>query len=354
MCVFQVQNEGVSCEFCAKICKSKQGLNRHKAAKHKDQDLVTKPKSQEKNLSYNVLTGLVKDTIVKIVEREVFDKTLKDEVKHYSIEMSESSTEFNTIQNIYEAFLAKGNKETFYAKFYGEIALNSSTYFKGLSQRAATLLATKLADTLLSHAKQASSPTTIADKSIPISDIELAGLQYLGGYVLQRLHKRHRLSRHKATSESQQAIAILNASKQCTNENIENSQKLISCLNRGGLWSPTESAQVIFKRTEHHFRENTSKASQCIANELIIVNSVKDPAVTVSYNAILSNADLEISNSVGKDILYAIVSLYVRVRSFSFAKDIIQKYKFQQKQGKAKALRKELQRSSVDVEDRQN
>ena len=48
MCVFQVQNEGVSCEFCAKICKSKQGLNRHKAAKHKDQDLVTKPKSQEK------------------------------------------------------------------------------------------------------------------------------------------------------------------------------------------------------------------------------------------------------------------------------------------------------------------
>ena len=140
---------------------------------------------------------------MKIVEREVFDKTLKDEVKHYSIEMSESSTEFNTIQNIYEAFLAKGNKETFYAKFYGEIALNSSTYFKGLSQRAATLLATKLADTLLSHAKQASSPTTIADKSIPISDIELAGLQYLGGYVLQRLHKRHRLSRHKATSESQ-------------------------------------------------------------------------------------------------------------------------------------------------------
>ena len=63
MCVFQVQNEGVSCEFCAKICKSKQGLNRHKAAKHKDQDLVTKPKSQEKNLSHNVLTGLVKDTI---------------------------------------------------------------------------------------------------------------------------------------------------------------------------------------------------------------------------------------------------------------------------------------------------
>lgn len=79
--------------------------------------------------------------------------------------------------------------------------------------------------------------------------------------------------------------------------------------------------------------------------------SVKDPQVTASYNVILSDAELEICNSVSKDILHSIISLYVKVHSFSFAKDIVQNYKIKQKQGKAKALRKELERSSQ--EDRQ-
>ena len=78
--------------------------------------------------------------------------------------------------------------------------------------------------------------------------------------------------------------------------------------------------------------------------------SVKDPQVTASYNAILSDAELEICNSVSKDILHSI-SLYVKVHSFSFAIDIFQKCKIKQRQGKAKALRKELERSSQ--EDRQ-
>ena len=80
------------------------------------------------------------------------------------------------------------------------------------------------------------------------------------------------------------------------------------------------------------------------------MTSAKDPQVTASYNVILSDAELEICNSVSKDILHStcIISLYVKVRSFSFAKDIVQKYKIKQKQGKAKALRKELEQSSQD------
>ena len=77
--------------------------------------------------------------------------------------------------------------------------------------------------------------------------------------------------------------------------------------------------------------------------------SVKDPQVTACYNVILSDAELEICNSVSKDILHNIISLYIKVHSFSFTKDIVQKHKI--KQCKAKALRKELERSSQ--EDRQ-
>ena len=117
------------------------------------------------------------------------------------------------------------------------------------------------------------------------------------------------------------------------------------------MWSPTAQAQAIFKKTELHFRQNTREAKQLIDHEHLVMISVKDPQVTASYNFILSDAELEICSSVGKDILHNIISLYINVRSFSFAKDIVQKHKIKQKQCKAKALRKELERSSQ--EDRQ-
>ena len=103
-------------------------------------------------LQYDVFAQLVKDTKQNIIQREVFDKSLKD-----------------------------------------EIALNSSKYFKGLSQRAATLLATKLADTLLGHAKEGLKKNSAKDvvTTVSLSENELAGMQYLGGYVLQSLHKKN-------------------------------------------------------------------------------------------------------------------------------------------------------------------
>ena len=72
-----------------------------------------------------------------------------------------------------------------------------------------------------------------------------------------------------------------------------------------------------------------------------------------SFNAIVSEASLKIENSVCKDMLHSIINLYVRVHSFSFARDIIHKHKIKQKQVKAKAPRKEIQRAS-DNEERQS
>lgn len=67
----QVQNEGVSCEFCTKICKSKQGLSRHIAAKHKDQEQATKTKTKKETaLKYDVFAQLVKDTKQNIIQRD--------------------------------------------------------------------------------------------------------------------------------------------------------------------------------------------------------------------------------------------------------------------------------------------
>ena len=167
--------------------------------------------------------------------------------------------------------------------------------------------------------------------------------------MLQNLHKKHRTPRNCKSSESQQAMSLLSACKE-DDQNARNSQRLIASLNRGGLWSPTESAQKIFVKTEHYFKSYSNQPGQFQKIDIknITQKSAQDPDVVSSYNAIVSESGLHIDSSVSKDILHCIIHLYVRVRSFSLAKDIIQKYKIQQKQVKAKALRKEIQRASEE------
>ena len=131
--------------------------------------------------------------------------------------------------------------------------MKSSSFFKGLSRNAATLLATEVADFILSYCKGIKS----SDKNPPsaqkvLSEKEQAGLQYVGGYVLHNLHKKYA---RKNTTENQQAMEILRAGKL---EHGYESQKLVPNLNRGGLWNITKYAQNIFLKTECHFRQLTS------------------------------------------------------------------------------------------------
>ena len=101
-----------------KICKSKQGLSRHIAAKHKDQEQATKTKKKKETaLKYDVFTQLVKDTKQNIIQGELFDKSLKDEIKDYCLDLGETTLEFRTVQNLYDSFTSKGNSEAFYKGF---------------------------------------------------------------------------------------------------------------------------------------------------------------------------------------------------------------------------------------------
>ena len=107
-----------------------------------------------------------------------------------------------------------------------------------------------------------------------LSDKEQAGLQYIGGYVLHKLHKKH--ANTSTSSESEQAISILKAGKS-EDQNVVESKNLTSSLNRGGLWAITKNAQSIFERTEHYFRDITSKTNvQKIDFTCVISRSVHD------------------------------------------------------------------------------
>ena len=148
----------------------------------------------------------------------------------------------------------------------------------------------------------------------------MAGLQYVGAYVLHKLYKKHTNSKVCESTASQQSIAILKAGKE--EHLLTENHKLTSSLNRGGLWGITKPAQTIFIRTEKYFRFLTSNypVTRIDINE-IMSRSINDSEVLTAFICMKATSELKLDDKVAKDVLQSIIHLYIRVRSFSFARD---------------------------------
>ena len=138
----------------------------------------------------------------------VFAENLRKELSSYVYQpLSESSDEYSFLKTLYDDFTKSGNLDKYYSKYYAKVPLRSTTLFSGLSRNAATLLSTKIANSLIAFNKmerESTNTTTI------LNERDIAGLQYLGGYVLHKLCRKHAKAN---TKESQQAMAILKAGK---------------------------------------------------------------------------------------------------------------------------------------------
>ena len=70
------------------------------------------------------------------------------------------------------------------------------------------------------------------------------------------------------------------------------------------------------------------------------------PAAKNLWENIILNVDSHLTNECSKLTLENFVKLYVRIRGFSYAKVIVNKYKLKEKASKTKALRNELKNKS--------
>ncbi|XP_044165407.1 uncharacterized protein LOC122949361 [Acropora millepora] len=329
------QPEIIVCFDCGKQYKTRGGFQRHSTTKHSN---IATPEEQPITLTPSTLSDIVKTAVQKVKTSQLYAQSFKNEMEVYSFEELD---EFAKLKSIFDGYSKNGDTEKFYAKYYAEIPLNFGKYFKGLPRNASTLLSTKVADCMLVYCEQLkTSKGTSLHLQTVLSDRETAGLQYLGGYVLHNLYKKHGT---KKSPESQQAMSILKAGKL---EDGCNSQKVVSNLSRGGLWHITKCSQIIFFRIEHHFRQLSPDGNlQSVNIKRITDKSVTDSELLAYYNLMVSDSELVPATHVIKDVLHAILHLYVRVRSFSLAKDIIQHHKLRSRQTKSKALRKEISRN---------
>ena len=85
----------------------------------------------------------------------------------------------------------------------------------------------------------------------------MAGLQYLGGYIFRNLHQKIRGSSKWKTISCQQSLSILEAAKL---DEVSRSQDLVSCLNRGGLWSICTAAENVFVKSRSLFQASSGPA----------------------------------------------------------------------------------------------
>ena len=62
----------------------------------------------------------------------------------------------------------------------------------------------------------------------------------------------------------------------------------------------------------------------------VVSKCLQDVDVVSNFQSIIDSSELKIDKNISKDLLHAIVDLFVRIRAYSYAKDIVQKYKAKQ------------------------
>ena len=174
---------------------------------------------------------------------------------------------------------------------------------------------------------------------MPVTEEENDALEYLSGYVVKKLLKKTKQRANYHSSENQTIITILQ------NTIVEDSsdQKLISVQNRGGLTAVTEDCQKIFYRAEEQFRIQTSVDFLREINIKMMADCLLESIDVVSFfNAAVNMAGVNLPEEIKMNMLQNMVMLYLRVTSFSLAKDITSKKK--SSNTSSKALRQDIKK----------
>ena len=133
-------------------------------------------------------------------------------------------------------------------------------------------------------------------------------------------------------------MAILSAGKCDTDD----SQILVNVKNRGGIWLLTDNGPKLFENVEHLFRENTLGFKTKIQYDQLTLQILEDPSINAYYSNMVDNAEMEVEEGTSNNLLEVIIGLYIRVRCYSYAKDIKEKEKV-----KRKSIQKQSPRAEI-------
>ena len=343
--VKEIGSKSFACTHCEKICKSKGGLTRHINSKHKEaRDIATSAEHNQIPLCEGTITSIIQSIKTDLLEKKYYGEEIQNGLKN----VSGGEALLDALQPLYEKFCRKKNMDKLLESFYGLIPrscelLNCNEY------RVANLVMVQIPDHLASYYEinrtetttEGISTTTSSEKRI--NPEERGPLSYLAGYVVSKLHKTCARSKDKNNGELLSLLQNMKSAEGLTNS-------FISARTRGGLVTLCDDLVGILEIAEVLFREKLNESEELLRKipvENICISTMNSPQVKSLWENIVMSADVNQSSSTQKLLLENVIKLYLKVRSFSYAKDYITKHKIKGKQLKRKALRKDMKQSSA-------
>ena len=297
-------------------------------------------------------TQLEKDTTQHIFQQmiryvpgdECYPDEIKIELKAVIPHENQITILSEEIKPIYEKSCKSLNAEQFFMSFYSNIVQFSEKYIQ-LPHPLCVTVATTSGEKLLAHFRRKQNevlfndPTNIKE----ITEREMAGLQYLARYVATSLIYKIKSEKNHGNSElNEQMLLVLQV---CKIHNISE-QKLIACQTRGCLTGVNVECQKILIIAEQTFWAYTSAHHlNIIENEKITKSLLENIKVITHLNSFVDcNSCNKLNEELKLNVLERMLKNYIRVRSFSYAKDFTNKQK-QHSCNQNKALCKGLKKS---------
>ena len=121
---------------------------------------------------------------------------------------------------------------------------------------------------------------------------------------------------------------------------------------RGGLWKVGEATQKMLEISQIAFKKKKDKflKSHKIEIKELCASLLKDPVLLAQYHKVYGCVDPKVSKENALNLLEQLISLYLHIRSQSFAKDITESYKTKSKKSKERSLRTSIKRASGSLE----
>eukprot|EP00795_Rhopilema_esculentum_P016140 gene16140-7502_t len=334
--ILEMNIEKEKCQSCDKTFKTVRGLLRHKASK---QEKLSLPQSRLKSIMEVACQEIAADRCYGTEVNTSFELYCKERYPLQDGFISESSC--NIIKKVLSKLVDKKSKELYYAEYYSELVNKSKELFPLLKEHEAPLLAIIVCERLMTEFQSVSKQPA---PSVPqINDRDKQCIQYIGGYVLRKLY--YSIKTDSPQNEIMKSIII------CFKDDNLVDQLLISAVNRGGLWGIKRPVSNLFLAAERKFREATVGANITLIAISAITNKLLDDLnVRELFSSILEDCPAyePKDDELAKNILQEMFTLFLRVRSFSYAKDIINRQKLKTTSGKKKSLRKELKQTNTD------
>ena len=181
-----------------------------------------------------------------------------------------------------------------------------------------------------------------------ISNKEIKCLHYLAGFVIHKLYKKFKFSKkEKDPVYNFQCCSILRVCQVETNVN----QTLVNVRERGGLSRANPKIIDLFDQCELLFRSRTSVFFTSLSTKDFVVDIMTNIIVRSNYNSVCMSAYTLVSKEIQKNVLEQMITLFVRVRTFSFANSTRERHKIAKKESRKRSLRTEIKKSSTAGKD---